>query len=51
MKNKSYIGLGVIILVFSFWFLPKIFHTISDNKTVDYNRTNSIDQSSKLSFI
>ena len=20
MKNKSYIGLGVIILVFSFWF-------------------------------
>ena len=51
MKNKSYIGLGVIILVFSFWFLPKIFHTISDNKTVDSNRTKSIDQSSKLSFI
>ena len=51
MKNKSYIGLGVIILVFSFWFLPKIFHTISDNKTVHSNRTKSIDQSSKLSFI
>jgi protein SCO1/2 len=51
MKNKSYIGLGVIILVFSFWFLPKIFHTISDNKTVYSNRTKSIDQSSKLSFI
>ena len=51
MKNKSYIGLGVIILVFSFWFLPKIFQTISDNKTVDSNRTKSIDQSSKLSFI
>ena len=51
MKNKSYIGLGVIILVFSFWFLPKIFNTISDNKTVDSNRTKSIDQSSKLSFI
>ena len=51
MKNKSYIGLGVIILVFSFWFLPKIFHTISVNKTVDSNRTKSIDQSSKLSFI
>ena len=51
MKNKSYIGLGVIILVFSFWFLPKIFHTISDNKTVDSNSTKSIDQSSKLSFI
>ena len=51
MKNKSYIGLGVIILVFSFWFLPKIFHTVIDNKTVDSNRTKSIDQSSKLSFI
>ena len=51
MKNKSYIGLGVIILVFSFWFLPKIFYTINDNKTVDSNRTKSIDQSSKLSFI
>ena len=51
MKNKSYIGLGVIILVFSFWFLPKIFYTVSDNKTVDSNRTKSIDQSSKLSFI
>ena len=51
MKNKSYIGLGVIILVFSFWFLPKIFYTVSDNKTVDSNRTKSIDPSSKLSFI
>lgn len=51
MKNKSYIGLGVIILVFSFWFLPKIFHAVIDNKTVDSNRTKSIDQSSKLSFI
>lgn len=51
MKNKSYIGLGVIILVFSFWFLPKIFYTVNDNKTVDSNRTKSIDQSSKLSFI
>ena len=51
MKNKSYIGLCVIILVFSFWFLPKIFYTVSENKTVDSNRTKSIDQSSKLSFI
>tara|TARA_B100001093_G_scaffold263664_1_gene252064 strand:+ start:1738 stop:2445 length:708 start_codon:yes stop_codon:yes gene_type:complete len=51
MKNKSYLGLGVIILVFSFWFLPKIFSTLSLSKTVDSNRTKSIDQSSKLSFI
>ena len=51
MKNKSYIGLGIIILVFGYWFLPKIFNRINTNQTIDSNRTMSIDQSSKLSFI
>ena len=51
MKNKSYIGLIIIILLFGFWFVPKIFNRVNDNKTVDSNRTMSIDQSSKLSFV
>ena len=51
MKNKSYIGLIIIILLFGFWFVPKIFNRVNDNTTVDSNRTMSIDQSSKLSFV
>ncbi len=51
MKKKSYIGLGIIILVFGIWFLPKISDRIKNNRTVDSTRTKSIDQSSKLSFI
>ena len=51
MKNKSYLGLVIVILVFGYWFIPKIFNRVNDNRTVDSNRTMSIDQSSKLSFV
>ena len=51
MKNKSYLGLVIVILVFGYWFIPKIFNRLNDNRTVDSNRTMSIDQSSKLSFV
>ena len=51
MKNKKYIGLFIIILLFGYWFLPKIYNRISNDQTIDSNRTKSIDQASKLSFV
>ena len=51
MKNKSYIGLIIIIILFGYWFIPKIYNRISTDSTVDSIRSQSIDKSSKLSFI
>ena len=51
MKNKSYIGLIIIIILFGYWFIPKIYNRISTETTVDSIRSKSIDKSSKLSFI
>ena len=50
-KKKSYIGLFIIILIFSFWFIPRINNRVNDNKVSDSSRTKEISQSSKLSFI
>ena len=51
MKNKKYIGLLVIIVVFAIWFVPKIKNRVESSRVVDSNRTEEISQSSKLSFI
>ena len=51
MKNKSNIGLFLIIILFGALFLPKIYNRINTNQTTDSNRTKSINKESKLSFI
>jgi len=51
LKNKKYIGLLVIILVFAIWFVPKIKNRVESSRVVESNRTEEISQSSKLSFI
>ena len=51
MKNKSYIGLLIIIVLFGYWFIPRIYNRIITDSTVDSIRSQSIDKSSKLSFI
>tara|TARA_B100000900_G_scaffold155154_1_gene131803 strand:+ start:117 stop:827 length:711 start_codon:yes stop_codon:yes gene_type:complete len=50
-KKKSYIGLFIIILIFSFWFIPRINNRVNDNRVSESIRTKEISQSSKLSFI
>tara|TARA_B100000242_G_scaffold294207_1_gene275474 strand:- start:3415 stop:4125 length:711 start_codon:yes stop_codon:yes gene_type:complete len=50
-KKKSYIGLFIIIIIFSFWFIPRINNRVNENKVSDSSRTKEISQSSKLSFI
>ncbi len=51
MKNKKYIGLLFIIVIFAIWFVPKIKNRVESSRVVDSNRTEEISQSSKLSFI
>jgi len=51
LKNKKYIGLLVIIVVFAIWFVPKIKNRVESSRVVESNRTEEISQSSKLSFI
>ena len=51
MKNKKYIGLIVIIVIFAIWFVPKIKNRVQSSRVVDSNRSEEISQSSKLSFI
>ncbi len=50
-KRKSYIGLFIVIIIFSFWFIPRINNRVNDNRLSDSSRTKEISQSSKLSFI
>ena len=50
-KRKSYIGLFIIIIIFSFWFIPRINNRVNDDRVSDSSRTKEISQSSKLSFI
>ena len=51
MKNKSYIGLLIILVLFGYWFIPRIYNRIATDSTVDSIRSQSIDKSSKLSFV
>lgn len=43
MKNKSYIGITFIILIFGIFAIPKIVDRVSNNTIVDGNRLNSIE--------
>jgi|688.fasta_scaffold1388291_1 protein SCO1/2 len=36
MKNKSYIGISFIILIFGIWAVPKIEKKLTNNKIVKY---------------
>lgn len=42
MKNKSYIGITFVILVFGIFAIPKIIDRISNNTTLDSNRLNKV---------
>jgi protein SCO1/2 len=48
MKNKSYIGISFIILIFGIFAIPKIIDRISNNNTVDDNRLNSVKRGVKV---
>ncbi|EAZ95459.1 hypothetical protein FBBAL38_07155 [Flavobacteria bacterium BAL38] len=36
MKNKSYIGISFIVLIFGIWAVPKIENNLTNNKVVKY---------------
>jgi protein SCO1/2 len=38
MKNKSFIGISFIVLIFGIWTVPKIISRYTDNNIVDKNR-------------
>jgi protein SCO1/2 len=42
MKNKSYIGITFIILIFGIFAVPKIIDRISNDKVLDGNRLNTV---------
>ncbi len=46
MKNKSYIGMAFVILVFGIFFIPKIVDRIKNNDVVKGDRLNSIGDTS-----
>lgn len=43
MKNKSYIGMALVILVFGIFFIPKIVDRIKNNDVVKGDRLNKIE--------
>lgn len=38
MKNKSFIGISFIVLVFGIWTVPKIISRFTENNITDKNR-------------
>ena len=42
MKNKSYIGISLVILVFGIWAIPKIMESYEDNGIVKGDRLNVV---------
>jgi protein SCO1/2 len=42
MKNKSYIGISFVILIFGIFAVPKIIDRISNNNTLDNNRLSTV---------
>lgn len=48
MKNKSYIGISFIILLFGIWAVPNIVERIKTGTVVKGDRLNKVDASAKL---
>ena len=47
MKNKSYIGITFIILIFGIFAVPKIIDRISNDKVLDGSRLNTVKRGVK----
>lgn len=48
MKNKSYIWISLVILVFGIWFIPRIVRRITDDKVVQGDRINVVDRNGPI---
>ena len=48
MKNKSYIGISFIILIFGIWAVPNIIERVKNNTIVKGDRLNQVDASDKV---
>lgn len=51
MKNKSYIGVTFIILIFGIFAVPKIIDRISNDKVLDGNRLNTVKRGVKTTEV
>ena len=49
LKNKSYIGISLIVLLFGIWAVPKIVEKVQTNSTVSGDRLNHSDGSEEIS--
>ncbi len=49
MKNKSYIGITLVLLVFGIIFIPKIVDRFKNNQIVEADRLNKVDKPKKES--
>ncbi len=47
MKNKSYIGITLVLLVFGIWAVPKIVDGFKNDKIVESDRLNKVEKSKK----
>lgn len=47
LKNKSYIGISLVVLIFGIYAVPKIVNRISDNEVVKGSRLDQVSDNSK----
>ncbi len=47
LKNKSYIGISLVVLIFGIYAVPKIVNRISDNEVVKGSRLDKVSDNSK----
>lgn len=51
MKNKSYIGISLVILVFGIWAVPKIIKSFNENGIVKGDRLNIVDTAKESNLV